>query len=75
MEIILKEIVTIMAKRKKYTEAQKKAYYSGMGYVIAQAGKRIDFKSPENKECFVAGMKKGKEKIPTLQDKKGGNNK
>ena len=62
-----------MAKRQKYTEAQKKAYYSGMGYAVAQSGKRIEFKSEVNKESFKAGLKKGTAKTSKLPDKKRGN--
>ena len=43
------------AKRSKYTAAQKKAYQSGIAYAIAIEGKRIDFKSADNKESFKAG--------------------
>lgn len=62
-----------MAKGKKYTEAQKKAYYSGMGYAVCQEGKRIDFKSEENKDSFRAGLKKGKERSTKYPDRKGSN--
>lgn len=47
-----------MARRKKYTAAQKKAYYSGMGYRAACEGKAIPFKNGENKESFRQGYKK-----------------
>lgn len=60
-----------MAKR-KYTAAQRKAYYSGMGYAACQAGKRIDFKSEQNKASFKAGLAKGKERAAKLPKKSGG---
>lgn len=44
---------------KKYTEAQKKAYYSGMGYSAGRRGKKIPFKSEKNKQSFREGYKKG----------------
>ena len=61
------------AKRSKYTAAQKKAYQSGIAYAIAIEGKRIDFKSADNKESFKAGLAKGKEKAKKCSDRKGGN--
>lgn len=51
-----------MAKT-KYTRAQRKAYYSGMGYACAANGKAINFKSEENKQSFYAGWGVGKKKI------------
>lgn len=62
------------AKKSKYTAAQRKAYYSGMGYAMCDAGKRIEFKSEANKESFKAGLKKGKEKAAKSSDRKGGKN-
>lgn len=47
-----------MAKMKRYTEAQKKAYYSGMGYRACAEGKAIPFKNEANKESFKQGYKK-----------------
>lgn len=44
-----------MPKKRKYTQAQKKAYYCGMGYRAAQKNKRIAFKSSANRESFRAG--------------------
>ena len=46
-----------MAK-KKFTNAQKKAYYSGMGYRAGQENKRIPFKSAKNLESFRKGYRK-----------------
>lgn len=47
----------------KYTRAQKKAYYSGMGYRAAHEGKAIPFKSEKNKESFRRGYKKAGESV------------
>ena len=44
---------------KKYSNGQKKAYYSGMGYAAAHKGKAIPFKSDKNKQSFREGYKKG----------------
>lgn len=63
-----------MAKKAKYSEGQKKAYYSGMGYAAAAAGKRIDFKSPERKESFKEGLKAGIEKAKRLPDRRNAAN-
>ena len=41
----------------KYTRAQKKAYYSGMGYRAAVEGKKIPFKSAKNLEAFRKGYR------------------
>lgn len=48
---------------KKYTKAQKKAYYSGMGYRAGQMGKKIPFKNADNKESFRNGYKKAKNAV------------
>ena len=45
--------------KSKYTRAQKRAYYSGMGYATAYHNKQINFATPENKESFKAGYKQG----------------
>lgn len=44
-------------KRSKFTAAQKKAYYSGMGYRVRSMNKQIPFKNQANKESFYAGYK------------------
>ena len=46
-------------KKSKYTRAQKRAYYSGMGYATAYHDKAIKFEATENRESFVAGWKQG----------------
>lgn len=47
-----------MAKEKqtKYTAAQRKAYYSGMGYRAGYEGKQIPFKNDKNKQSFREGF-------------------
>lgn len=44
-----------MPRKSKYTEAQKRAYYSGQGYHAAYKGKTIPFKSKKNKQSFREG--------------------
>lgn len=56
--------------RKKYTEGQKKAYYSGMGYRAAWMGKQIPFTSKERKESFRAGFKAALETVKKYPDLK-----
>lgn len=60
-----------------YTRAQKRAYYSGMGYATAYHKKAIKFAKPENRASFEAGWKQGTamakqtpDKYPPLQPKK-----
>ena len=48
-----KEIVTIMANKKKYTPAQKRAYYQAQGYAACMAGKRIECKSESDRKSVV----------------------
>ena len=48
-----------MAKRKRYTNAQRKAYYSGMGYRTAYEGKGIDFQNNGCRDSFKAGFNQG----------------
>ena len=62
-----------MPKKKKYTAAQKKAYYSGMGYGACMDGKSIPFQNEENKESFKAGLEKGRTKAKNYPNRKGGN--
>lgn len=66
-----------MSGKKKYTQSQKKAYYSGMGYGVGYNRKRIEFDSDINKESFRAGFKvgisaanKNSKKYPTIKKKK-----
>ena len=44
-----------MAKRSKYTRAQKRAFYSGQGYRAGQKGKKIPFKNKKNLQSFREG--------------------
>ena len=58
-----------MSKKKKFTYAQKKAYYSGMGYRAGQQGKRIPFANEKNLQSFRNGYSKAKnavERYPSL---------
>lgn len=43
-------------KKSKYTAAQRKAYYSGMGYRAGYEGKAIPFKNDKNKQSFKEGF-------------------
>ena len=51
-----------MAKKKR-SAAQKKAYYSGMGYRAGEQGVVILFKNPENRESFRNGYRKAKNAV------------
>jgi len=44
-----------MPKYSKYTQSQKKAYYSGMGYRAGKAGVIIPFRNNSNKQSFMEG--------------------
>lgn len=57
-------------KKSKYTAAQKKAYYSGMGYRVGRAGKEVPFKNPENRVSFQAGYAAGKKPAAKYPDLK-----
>ena len=59
-----------MPKKKKYTQGQKKAYYSGMGYRAARMNKAIPFKNDANKESFRAGFKAALETVKKYPDLK-----
>lgn len=61
-----------MPKKKNYTAAQKKAYYSGMGYRAGREGKAIPFKSEQNKESFRQGYHKSKNVVDKYPSVKGG---
>ena len=61
-----------MPGKSKYTQSQKKAYYSGMGYSVGRMNKAVPFKSAANKESFRAGYKAGlnaAKKYPVLKKK------
>lgn len=62
-----------MPNKKKYTEAEKKAFYSGMGYAACMEGKAIPFKNEDNKASFKAGLEKGKDKVKNYPNRRGGN--
>ena len=47
--------------KNKYTNAQRKAYYSGIGYRTARDGKAINFENDATRASFAAGYKKGAE--------------
>ncbi len=40
-----------------YTAAEKRAYYSGQGYKLAEEERAIAFKNPNNKQSFINGYK------------------
>lgn len=55
--------------KSKYTRAQKRAYYSGMGYATAYHNKAIKFDTPENRSSFEAGWKQGTAMARSKPDK------
>ena len=56
------------SRKSKYTNGQKKAYYSGMGYRAARLGKKIPFRNAENKESFRAGFNAALETVRKYPD-------
>lgn len=58
-----------MAKQKKYTRAQQKAYYSGMGYRAGQEGKKIPFKNEKNLNSFRQGYQKARVAVSRYPNK------
>lgn len=55
--------------KSKYTRAQKRAYYSGIGYATASRKKGINFDNPENEASFKAGLKQGVAMLSRTPDK------
>lgn len=51
-----------MARKSKYTRAQQKAYYSGMGYAVRGQNRNIKFTSEDMRKSFLAGCEVGKNK-------------
>lgn len=49
-----------MVNKKKYSPAEKRAYYRGQGYAIAKAGKKIDCRNERTKASCKAGYNSGK---------------
>lgn len=56
---------------KKYTAAQKRAYWAGQGYAACNAGKRVPYSSAQQ-ASFKAGYNKGRQKAAKYPNK-GGN--
>ena len=50
-------------KKSKYSQQQKNAYNSGMGFSVAWHGKKIKFDSNDMQNSFMAGFKAGTQKI------------
>ena len=50
-------------KKSKFSSNQKAAYHSGRGYAVAHKGKKIEFKSSDMKESFMAGYKAGRASV------------
>ena len=51
-----------MKTKKQFSRAERVAYYSGMGYAVSHAGRRVDFaktKNPSNRNDFLAGYNHG----------------
>lgn len=66
-----------MSTIKTYSQAEKKAYYSGMGYRAAFEGKAIPFKNADNRASFKSGFNKAKKTVaryPKLAKKKPSGN-
>lgn len=47
-----------MARKSKYTNSQKIAYYSGMGYRVSHEGRGVTFKNTALRKNFSAGYDK-----------------
>ena len=59
-----------MVKKSKYTNSQKIAYYSGMGYRVSHEGRGVEFKNKALRTNFKSGYDKNPNKYP--MKKKGG---
>lgn len=46
-----------MARRAKYTAAERRAYATGKAYKLGKEGRRIKFENEKNKAAFRAGYK------------------
>lgn len=46
--------------KKRYTPAEKRAYYRGQGYAAAKAGKKVNCKTDAEKASCSRGYKSGK---------------
>jgi len=53
-------------RRKRYSNAQKRAYHSGQGYRAGRYGKRIKFKNKRNLASFRAGYRDAKYSVSRL---------
>ena len=50
-------------KKSKFSSNQRTAYNSGKGYAVAYEGKKIEFKSSDLKESFMAGFRAGRSAV------------
>lgn len=53
-----------MARRAKYTAAERRAYATGKAYKLGKEGRKIKFKNEKNKAAFRAGYKSSVAKYP-----------
>lgn len=59
--------------RVTFSDAQKRAYYSGQGYKLGQQGKAIKFKNEQNRQSFRNGFKSiDANRYPDVQSNKRG---
>ena len=58
--------------RKRYTAAQRRAYYLGIGYGACNDGKAIPLTSEDEKESFRNGLKKAQAVSPSYPNRRGG---
>lgn len=49
-----------MRNNKKYSAAEKRAYYRGQGYAACKAGKKVAGTGDKVKASFISGLKSGK---------------
>lgn len=56
-----------MARRKRYSKAQKRAYYSGQAYRAGASGKRIRFRNRRNRDSFRSGYRSARHKVRRMR--------
>ena len=52
-----------MARKSKFTAAQRAAYHAGRGYRAGQNGRKIPYKNQDNLNSFRAGYKSVKNTV------------
>lgn len=61
--------LTTRKRNSRYSDAQRKAFYSGQGFRVAYQGLKINFRNPETRASFEQGWRAAGKKIAQYPQK------